>query len=98
MEKKNVLKFKSLNSDVDYYCISVHDNGIGFNEKYLEHIFEIFKRLHTKLNYEGTGIGLALCRKIVRNHQGEIFGESEEGKGAKFSIIIPVKQFHGKST
>ena len=57
MDKKTILKFKSLNSDVDYYCISVHDNGIGFNEKYLEHIFEIFKRLHTKLKYDGTGLG-----------------------------------------
>ena len=71
--------------------IIVEDNGIGFNPEFSEQIFTIFQRLNSKYDYPGTGIGLALCRKIAINHEGEMFAESEPGKGAKFHIILPVK-------
>jgi two-component system CheB/CheR fusion protein len=72
--------------------IVVADNGIGFNEEFAEQIFTIFQRLNSKYEYPGTGIGLALCRKIAINHEGEMYAESEPGKGARFHIILPVKQ------
>ncbi len=70
----------------------VEDNGIGFDEKYLDRIFTIFQRLHGRLEYEGTGIGLAICRKIVERHGGSITAESKLGEGATFIIALPVKQ------
>ncbi|OIN59726.1 PAS domain S-box protein [Arsenicibacter rosenii] len=72
--------------------ISVTDNGIGFNPLYAQQIFGLFQRLHGKQQYEGTGIGLALCQRIVMNHQGEIRAESVEGEGATFHIVLPYKQ------
>ncbi|GAB3337273.1 hypothetical protein GCM10027299_48190 [Larkinella ripae] len=77
-----------------YYRIAVADNGIGFNEKYLDHIFKIFQRLHGKTAYEGTGIGLAICKRIVNNHKGLITAQSEPGVGTTFIIILPEKQIH----
>ncbi len=75
-----------------YYChISVSDQGIGFEQQYGERIFEIFKRLHGKEKYEGTGIGLAIVKKIVENHNGVITAKGEEGKGARFDIYVPVE-------
>ncbi|HLL42371.1 MAG TPA: CheR family methyltransferase [Segetibacter sp.] len=78
-----------LKEEVSYYLISVEDNGIGFSQDYSEQIFEIFQRLNNKINHGGTGIGLALCRKIVNNHGGIITAKSEEGQGAEFKIILP---------
>ncbi|BAV08455.1 PAS/PAC sensor signal transduction histidine kinase [Filimonas lacunae] len=75
-----------------YYEIRFTDNGIGFDPKYSAQIFEIFRRLHGVGEYQGAGIGLSLCRKIVQNHKGIIYPESEEGKGTTFYIILPVKQ------
>ncbi len=73
------------------YCdISIQDNGIGFSQEQAEQIFNIFQRLHRKTDYEGTGIGLALCRKIARNHQGDLFAEGKADHGAVFHIIIPL--------
>lgn len=72
--------------------ITVRDNGIGFDPKFAEQIFVVFQRLHTKQDYEGTGIGLAVCRKITDRHRGSIMAESEEGRGATFTILLPVKQ------
>ena len=69
--------------------ITVEDNGIGFDEKYRERIFQIFQRLHGRSEYEGTGIGLAICRKIVDRHGGSITAHSSEGAGAKFIITLP---------
>ncbi len=86
--RKQVEELK-INAD-DYICIQVKDNGIGFNPQYTEKIFGIFQRL-TGSEYEGTGIGLAICKKIVDNHNGFITAESEEGKGAAFNIILPRK-------
>lgn len=75
------------------YCeIVVSDDGIGFEQHLVEQIFVIFKRLHTQQEYEGTGIGLALCKKIVDNHQGIIFAKSEVNAGASFHVILPVKR------
>lgn len=75
-----------------YYHICVSDNGIGFDQQFSERIFQVFQRLHSKFIYEGTGIGLAICKKIVENHHGFIYANSEVGKGAQFHIYLPVPQ------
>jgi len=72
--------------------IIVRDNGIGFKEEYLERIFQVFQRLHSRSEYEGTGIGLAVCRKIADRHAGTIWAKSAEGDGATFIVTLPVKQ------
>lgn len=72
-----------------YWEIIIKDNGIGFDQKYAEQIFTVFQRLHTRSAYEGTGIGLAIARKVVANHSGEIFAVSSPGNGAEFHIILP---------
>lgn len=69
--------------------ITVQDNGIGFEEKYLDRIFELFQRLHPRNQYEGTGIGLAICRKIVERHGGTISARSTPGQGATFVVTLP---------
>jgi PAS domain S-box-containing protein len=75
------------------YCrIFVADNGIGFDEKYLDRIFTVFQRLHGRSQYEGTGVGLALCRKIVERHQGTITASSQIEQGATFIVTLPVTQ------
>ena len=76
----------------DMYRITVADNGIGFDEKYVDKIFTVFQRLHGRNTYEGTGVGLAICRKIVERHNGEITATSTPGKGSTFIVTIPAKQ------
>jgi PAS domain S-box-containing protein len=75
-----------------FYEILVVDNGIGFDEKYLDRIFTVFQRLHKKGEYEGTGVGLAICRKIVDGHGGTITARSSPGQGATFVVTLPVIQ------
>ena len=75
-----------------YQEIVIKDNGIGFNQEYAEKIFVIFQRLNSKEAYAGTGIGLALCQKIVLNHHGLVYAASKENDGASFHVILPLRQ------
>jgi PAS domain S-box-containing protein len=74
------------------YRIFVQDNGIGFEEEYLDKIFVPFQRLHGRREYAGIGMGLAICRKIVERHDGSITAKSEPGKGSTFIVTLPIKQ------
>ena len=74
-----------------YYRLDVRDNGVGFDEKYLDRIFQVFQRLHDKKEFAGTGIGLAICEKVVTNHGGVITASSQPGQGATFSIYLPAE-------
>ncbi len=72
--------------------LAVQDNGIGFDEKYMDRIFAVFQRLHGRTEYEGTGVGLAVCRRITDRHSGTIVARSKPGQGATFIVTLPVKQ------
>ncbi|MEO8770068.1 MAG: PAS domain S-box protein [Ferruginibacter sp.] len=89
-EKGENFKNEGLIDELNYCHISVEDNGIGFEPQYAQRIFELFQRLHGKEQYAGTGIGLAIVKKIVDNHDGIITASGEPGKGARFDIFIPV--------
>lgn len=78
------------------FCeITVEDNGIGFEKKYEERIFKVFERLHSRTEYDGTGVGLAACRKIVDRHDGQITASGVPGQGSVFSVIVPAHQPEG---
>ncbi len=89
-EKPVVIRI-DVTADAGSWIISVADNGIGIEPRYFEQVFEIFRRLHNKSEYPGTGIGLALCRRIVSRHHGKIWVESEKDKGSCFYFSIPQK-------
>jgi signal transduction histidine kinase len=89
------MSFESEPAEAGAFCrITITDNGIGFNEQYLDRIFTIFQRLHSREEYEGTGIGLAITRKIIDRHNGIITARSKEGEGAAFTIVLPMQQGH----
>jgi two-component system, chemotaxis family, CheB/CheR fusion protein len=88
----DVKKQPILNAQANYAEIIFADNGIGFDQQFAEQTFLIFERLNSWERFEGTGIGLALCKRIVLNHQGIIYAESKIGEGAQFHIILPVMQ------
>jgi PAS domain S-box-containing protein len=94
----NALKFRkdrqpcihvSAQNKLNYWLISVQDNGIGIDPKYFDRIFLVFQRLHSKAKYPGTGIGLAICKKIIERHGGKIWVETEPGMGSRFQFTLP---------
>ena len=89
ISKGNKLNNEQLSPDTEYCHISISDNGIGFDSQYKDQIFEVFQRLHGKDEFKGTGIGLAIVKKIVENHKGVITATGEIDKGATFDIYIP---------
>jgi signal transduction histidine kinase len=77
---------------MDVYQITIADNGIGFEQKYTDRIFRVFQRLHSRSDYDGTGIGLSVCTKIAERHGGSITAESIPGQGATFIVTLPIQQ------
>jgi signal transduction histidine kinase len=93
IEAKNIAtkSFEATEAKKGPYClISIRDNGIGFDEKYVSNIFSLFERLNSKDLFEGTGIGLAIAKKVIDKHHGLITAHSRVGEGATFDIILPV--------
>lgn len=89
--KSDVLAHREAKPNMDYHRIRVRDNGIGFESVYKDKIFQVFQRLHVRAEYEGTGIGLAICKRILENHDGFIEAASEPNQGATFSLYLPKK-------
>jgi len=85
-------QWELLQPDKQYCIVRIEDNGIGFDQENAERIFTVFHRLNGRLEYEGSGIGLAICKKIVENHGGFITADSQTGRGAVFSIVLPLVQ------
>ena len=88
-KKEKVESHPQLSTNKKYYHITFSDNGIGFEQEHADRIFKIFQRLHGKAEFEGTGIGLSICRKIVQSHQGHISAAVGENGGAVFNILLP---------
>jgi signal transduction histidine kinase len=95
----NAIKYRSVRplevhvsarSNGEFWTVCVKDNGIGISPKYADKVFELFERLHTASQYEGSGIGLAICRRIIQRHGGRIWVESELGKGSTFCFTLPI--------
>jgi len=92
MNPMDLSKFIKKGNGKNYYKITVQDNGIGFDDKYAEDIFRVFKRLHSYQEFEGTGVGLSICKKIIEKHNGFIKAESKIDDGATFIIGLPEMQ------
>jgi PAS domain S-box-containing protein len=90
LDRNDIVLNTKLDASRNYTEVTVSDNGIGFEQHYAVRIFKIFQRLNARSEYKGTGIGLAICKKIVENHRGTISATSMPGHGASFSIIIPL--------
>lgn len=98
-ERVSELTFIDAHDKHGRYCrVTITDNGIGFEEEYADKIFTIFQRLHNSEKYEGTGIGLAITKKIIEKHHGIITAKSKEGKGASFSFVVPLRREETKKT
>jgi len=89
MNPNDLSNFIKYRGNKNFYKITVQDNGIGFDDKYAEDIFRVFKRLHSYHEFEGTGVGLSICKKIIEKHNGFIKAESEIDKGSTFIIGLP---------
>lgn len=96
----NAIKFRrdvpprihiSAQSEGEQWALAVNDNGIGIEAQYFEYIFVPFKRLHTQESHPGSGVGLAICKKIVERHGGRIWLESAPGQGTSFQFTLPLK-------
>lgn len=91
-EREPVVHVSAARTEDGRWRIAVADNGIGFDEKYLDRLFKPFARLHARADYQGSGMGLAICRKIVARHQGEIAARGEVGRGSRFVVTLPERQ------
>jgi signal transduction histidine kinase len=96
-EEPAVIRLASSAAPDGMWTITVADNGIGFKETQGEQIFRMFERLHTRTQYEGSGIGLAICRRIVERHGGTIAATSRTGQGTTFAVTLPATQAHAES-
>ncbi|MCY7358593.1 MAG: PAS domain-containing protein [Rudanella sp.] len=92
VEKSLTIRTVDDGTDMLFHEIIIADNGIGFDEQYLDRIFQVFQRLHGKAKYPGTGVGLAICRKVIENHRGVLTATSQPGEGATFTIYLPVDE------
>jgi signal transduction histidine kinase len=96
-DQRPVVRVRGEEGECNTIRLVVEDDGIGFDEKYLDRIFTVFQRLHGRNEYEGTGVGLAICRKIVHRHGGEITARSVPGQGAVFTVLLPRTHAPGDS-
>ena len=92
LSREEVHEYPRLDEDKKHIQLEFQDNGIGFEQQHAEQIFIIFQRLNNQRTYSGTGIGLALCKKIVDHHDGMILAKSVPGEGATFTIMLPVER------
>ena len=86
---EEMAKLVNISPKYSYFQIEIKDNGIGFDQRLEKQLFLAFRRLHSQEKYTGTGIGLALCKKIVNNHHGEISAKSKGNEGSVFRVILP---------
>jgi len=91
--EEDFFRYSELVKDIQYVSVSIHDNGIGFNEKYAKKIFKLFQRLYDLKDVDGTGAGLTICKKIVEDHGGFIFAKGKIDDGAVFTIFLPAYHF-----
>ncbi len=89
LTQQDLVDFNSISVD-KLIKLSIKDNGIGFDQEYAESVFVLFKRLHNRSQFSGTGIGLSICKKVIENHRGTIRAHSEEGQGATFTFVLPI--------